>query len=484
MLVGALRVAIVFIFVLSAGPLAHAAPPVADTSPAAQGIGVNVILSTEVTDAALAELGRHGVVLDVVPSIRGVTLRTASSELAEIAALPFVESAEPDVVRSGAPIDTIPVESFGDGLNLWNLDAMNVTDLGSGRQVPDYDGAGVYVAVLDSGLLDSWRQYFPDERIATQYAISFGGGGGEVGAVSAQPNKWQHDQLSHGTAVASAILGFRDQFGNSWNGVAPMATVIPVKVLNQNDRGWASVFARGVIYVAQLKKSGALGAAPVVINMSVGGGHHSSYERAAIQYAIKSGVVVVASAGNFGEQHVMTFPAAYPEVISVGASGWKGQWADPYWWFEGDVPDPTDPADYFVAPFSGRPWPGSAQQLDVLAPGTWIVAPWQTNSGQLHVSYVDGTSFASPLVAGTVALMLQKNSNPSVDPGCAASPWPLQCNVESILTSSARMLPPAEAPDDCVTVRDPLKGELEVCWSADAVGAGIVTADAALGSTP
>lgn len=133
--------------------------------------------------------------------------------------------------------------------------------------------------------------------------------------------------------------------------------------------------------------------------------------------------------------------------------------------------------------FSGRPWPGSLQQLDVLAPGIWVVAPWQTNSGQLHTSYVNGTSFSSPLVAGVVALMLQKNPNPTFNPGCAASEWPLQCNVESILTSSAIALPPAEPPDGCVTVRDP-EEQVEVCWLADAVGAGIVTADAALGATP
>ncbi len=45
------------------------------------------------------------------------------------------------------------------------------------RQV-EQDGTGVYVAVLDTGLMDSWRRYFPEERIAEEYASFFGGGGG------------------------------------------------------------------------------------------------------------------------------------------------------------------------------------------------------------------------------------------------------------------------------------------------------------------
>jgi hypothetical protein len=94
--------------------------------------------------------------------------------------------------------DTVSADNFSAGLDTWDLDAINVTNYGAGRTI-GYDGTGVYVAVLDTGLLDSWRQYLPQERIAVEYAKSFGGGGGEMGNVSEQPNKWEHDQNSHGT---------------------------------------------------------------------------------------------------------------------------------------------------------------------------------------------------------------------------------------------------------------------------------------------
>jgi len=156
------------------------------------------------------------------------------------------------------------------------------------------------VAVLDTGLLDSWRKYFPQERIAEEYGKSFGGGGGEVGNVSEQPNKWEHDQDSHGTHVTSTIIGYNLR-GNPINGVAPMATIIPVKVLNQTGSGWSSVIAKGITYVADLKK-GPLAGHPVVINMSLGGSVLDAVEKAAIDYAISKGVIIVASAGNSGER--------------------------------------------------------------------------------------------------------------------------------------------------------------------------------------
>ena len=211
------------------------------------------------------------------------------------------------------------ISDFSDGLSTWDLDAINVTDSGFDNRQVAYDGTGVYVAVLDTGLVDTWRNYFPAERIATEYAKSFGGGGGEHGNVSEQPNKWEHDQNSHGTHVTSTILGYSLR-GTPVNGVAPMATVIPVKVLNQNGSGWSSAVAAGIMYIADLK-AGALGGAPVVINMSLGGPVQEPVEKAATDYAISKGVIIVASAGNEGNDG-MGYPGAYAPVISAAASGW------------------------------------------------------------------------------------------------------------------------------------------------------------------
>ncbi len=70
-------------------------------------IGINVVLNTDVTRAILADLGTHGTVRDVVYEIRAVTLQARASELDAIRALPYVEAANPDAVRNGAPVDTV-----------------------------------------------------------------------------------------------------------------------------------------------------------------------------------------------------------------------------------------------------------------------------------------------------------------------------------------------------------------------------------------
>src|SRR5688500_14295408 len=161
-------------------------------------IDINVVTKGPVTDAILADLGRYGRVRDVLAQINGVTLRAPASELKVISRLSYVAAANPDAERTGSPIDSVAASSFINGFNTWNLDAINVTDLGAGRVTP-FTGAGVYVAVLDTGLLDSWRQYFPQQRIATQFAKAFAGASPESGAEPT--NQWEHDQNSHGTHV-------------------------------------------------------------------------------------------------------------------------------------------------------------------------------------------------------------------------------------------------------------------------------------------
>jgi subtilisin family serine protease len=270
--------------------------------------------------------------------------------------------------------------------------------------------------VLDTGLHDSWRKYFPQERIAVEYAASFGGGAGLAGTVSFQPNKWEHDQNGHGTHVTSTILGYNLR-GTPINGVAPNVTIIPVKVLNQNGSGWSSVISMGITYIANLKK-GVLKDYPVVINMSLGGSALDPIEKEAIDYAIEAGVIIVASAGNNGDRG-MGYPGAYEPVISVAASGWIGEWYPGIggsWWNSLNVSEPTSISQMYITEFSSRAKEG--QDLDVAAPGSWIVGPYQVNSGNRTSFYfLGGTSMAAPHVAGIVALMAQKSGIDTIASG-------------------------------------------------------------------
>jgi subtilisin family serine protease len=403
-------------------------------------IGINVLLNRPITDAILNNLKTYGNVKKVFSELKALTMIIDGSNLSVIQKLSYVTLANPDAERNGSPVDAVAASDFSNGLSTWDLDAINVTNLGVGRTVPQ-DGTGVFVGVLDTGLPDSWRQYFPQERIATQYAKAFGGGGNDNGSVSEQPNKWEHDQNSHGGHVTSTIIGF-NLGGTYLNGVAPKATVIPVKVLNQNGSGWSSVIAEGILYIASLK-DGALHNSPVVINMSLGGPVLDALEKAAIDYAVSHGVIIVASAGNNGEAG-MGYPGAYAPVISVAAAGLKAEFSTPTWWYSLDVPDPTNPDDFYIADFSSRRKTG--QDLDVTAPGAWIVGPYQVNSGHLSYYYLSGTSMSSPHVAGIVALMAQKK------PTLAAA------EAETVLQNAA--IPMDEG--------------------ADAAGSGFITADAAL----
>jgi subtilisin family serine protease len=426
-------------------------------------VQVNVLLTTDISDAVLGELGKYGKVRETLPQLDAVFMQTRAGDIPRIAALPFVAAVNPDAERKGSPVDTVSAENFGDGLSTWNLDAIDVTDFGFDNRQVAYDGSGVYVAVLDTGLLDTWRQYFPEERISEEYARSFGGGGNEKGTISEQPNKWEHDTNSHGTHVTSTILGY-SLSGTPVNGVAPLVTVIPVKVLNNNGWGWSSMVAAGITYIGDLK-AGPLADDPVVVNMSLGGPVLDAVEQAAIDYAIAQGVIIVASAGNEGTAG-MGYPGAYASVISVAASGWVGEWTAPSWWWAVNVADPTDPDDFYITDFSSRELAG--QDLDVAAPGSWVVGPYQLQRGKTSYFYLGGTSMASPHVAGIVALMTEKY------PALTAA------QTEAILEGSAIPLPAG-----CRDVLDPFVGDyVEICWGADATGAGLATAGAALAATP
>lgn len=262
--------------------------------------------------------------------------------------------------------------------------------------------------------------------------------------------------------------------------MAPQATIIPVKVLNQNGYGSNLDIVAALYYVGWLRESGTV-AAPIVVNMSLGVARPAQNLEDAIDYAIGQGVIVVAAAGNGGTLG-MGWPGAYPQVISAAASGWKGAWL-PFLnrsFYRNDVPEESGSSEEsYIAYFSSREndsVPGFDQQLDVSAPGDWTLGPYLfqgaahppywSESGIRQYYFLGGTSMASPHVAGVAALIMQKN------------PDLTQAQVESIIMGTALPIPAG-------TYTDPLTGSVNV-WGAGAneQGAGLLQADGALAGTP
>ena len=444
---------------------------------------VNVMLNTEPTDAVVANLATHGAVLDVISELDAVVLQTEEGELAGIRSLPHVLSAESDTSVAVAPRNASRyVQSTAGGRSTFNQDAINITDLGVGRTISE-DGDGVYVALIDTGLVPAWRSHLPKQGVNIGYARAFneedrqGKGLGPGGS-----HAWEEDPNSHGTFLAGMILGFdvddpavAPGAQGPVEGSAPGATVIPIRITTDQspDRTTASILSRALVYAASLKER-SLSNHPVVISLAVASAQEEPLIREAMDFAIARGLIVVVAAGNNGEEG-MGYPAAYPEAISVGASGWTGQWQPgndlnrSNFWRSDDVPDPTSPQDFFITDYSSRQLPG--QYLDVIAPGHLIFGPGQLPGGPPDHFFGHGTSASTPHVVGIVALMAQKR------------PQLTQAEAECILKQTAVPIGPG-----CRTVAEPIDVftgfSVTYCWGGNATGAGLVDAQAALAATP
>ena len=442
-----------------------------------------------VTDANLAQLRPYSVVHGVIRryNIVAVTPRGVRARIA-ISRLPFVARVEADSLRTLTSVGT------------WDRDILDVVDVEETGTVGDPDarevsqtGAGVHVAMIDTGLIKEWRAFLDPAHVRTDLAVSFMGGGAVAEEfvppdefnTSNPTNMWERDTNGHGISTSSHVIGFK--VGTTMvDGVAPGAKIIPVKVFPNGEAfTWSSRLIAAFAYVTALKESGI---SPMVVSMSISGGPNS-LERAAIDDAIDSGVIVVTSAGNRGEAG-MGWPAAYPEVIGVGATGWTLQFQPGtvlapslnYWWRLDVANDPDGsgtPEDMqsFIADFSSRAIDELDQELDVVAPGYWTLAPASKGATPGYY-FVSGTSFSTPLTAGVAALMMEKN------------PALTQATVESILKSSAL---PMASTDSRTGVLDPfITGTaINPDWDTDCngktcdpVGAGLLQADAALAGTP
>jgi serine protease AprX len=284
-----------------------------------------------------------------------------------------------------------------------------------------YTGAGIGVAVIDSGIT-SWHDDLTYQGRSTLVKVK---NGQRVSAfvdfVGGRLNPY--DDYGHGTHVAGIIAGNGfDTFG-SRAGIAPDANLVGLKVLDSNGRGVIS----NVIAAMEWAVTNRAAYNIRVINLSVGSSVTESYNTdplaLAAKRAVDAGIVVVAAAGNLGKNAQgkaqyggITAPGNAPWVLTVGASSTEGT---------------VSRLDDVYAPYSSRGPSAIDYQAkpDLLAPGTGVVSLsdatsllYLTNPGLLlkgllgNKPYISlsGTSMAAPVVAGTVALMLQ--ANPSLTP--------------------------------------------------------------------
>ncbi|MEU6481887.1 type VII secretion-associated serine protease mycosin [Streptomyces sp. NPDC047017] len=264
--------------------------------------------------------------------------------------------------------------AYADGIRAqqWALDALHTQQAWRTTK-----GQGVTVAVLDTGV-ETDHPDLAGNVLPTKDLVGFGAHPGE--------RTWAR----HGTAMAGIIAGHGHGPGRSEGvmGIAPEAKILPVRVILEDGdpartrarTTRADALADGIRWAADQGAD--------VINLSLGddsdAAHPEPAEDEAVQYALKKGTVVVASAGNGGDKgdHV-SYPAAYPGVIAATAVDRYGTRAD----------------------FSTRRW-----YATVSAPGVGIVI-----ADPDHRYYEGwGTSAASAFVSGAVALV--KAAHPGLTP--------------------------------------------------------------------
>ncbi|MBL8203231.1 MAG: S8 family serine peptidase [Blastocatellia bacterium] len=293
------------------------------------------------------------------------------------------------------------------------------------------DGKGIGIAILDSGIDDSHKLTWASN--------------GHPGVVGKQDYTGQDaikDRFGHGSHVASLAAGGKGLKTGTYTGIAPGANLLAVKVLNDNGQGIVSNVIAALDWCITNKATYNLR----VINLSLGTIAKDSYANdplcLAARRAVNAGIVVVAAAGNDGKNSAgqkiyggIHSPGIEPSVITVGAANTFG----------------TDArADDTMASYSSRgPTRGYVTingvrkydnliKPDLVAPGNKLVGARSNNPDEAvdkrnrltldypalsanitnkledRVMYLSGTSMATPVVAGTAALMLQ--ANPALTP--------------------------------------------------------------------
>lgn len=245
-----------------------------------------------------------------------------------------------------------------------------------------YEGEGTTIAVIDTGVAPHDDLTKPVNRI--------------VDFKDFVNNKiTPYDDNGHGTHVAGIIGSNGYSSRGRLAGVAPKANIVGIKALDENGGGSTSDIIAAISYVIENKDRLNI----KLINLSLGTPATSSSDKdplcKAVDRAIAEGIIVVTAAGNSGpNEKTILSPGISENVITVGAV---------------DDKRTVDISDDTIATFSSRgPTKEGINKPDLVAPGVNIKS--LSNTKFDSYTSLSGTSMATPLVTGSIALLLNKNN--------------------------------------------------------------------------
>ena len=378
--------------------------------------GVGIAAESFDTAAGRVEVRDHALARSFRVRVDGATDLVAA--IGRLQALDAVEAAEPNLYRETVAVPDDP--AYAQQWGLVKINAPAAWDRCTGDP-------SVVVAVVDTGAdldhPDLAAQLVPGFDMVDLGPHPTPPAGfrfeGDFAGRDATPD----DEVGHGTHVAGTIAAASDN-ALGVAGVTWTCRIMPIKAMTRMVRisdgqvrgvGSSADIAAAISYAADHGAS--------VVNLSLGSSSSTTVESSAIAYAIGRGCVVVAAMGNDGTGSP-SYPAAYPDVVSVGAI------------------DRTDQRASFSQ---------TGSHIDVVAPGVDVLSTYPDNT----YASLSGTSMATPHVSGVAALV--RSVRPSLTPA----------QVADILRSTARPLR-----DDA---GDPVPN--------DRYGCGLVDADAAVHAT-
>jgi subtilisin family serine protease len=356
----AVLVAGVALVATAAPAAAQSAHRRSSTSSGASSTGRYVVVLHDDSDpdaVAADQAGRYRARVSYVyhRALHGYAATMSPADARALAGDPQVESVEPD--------RRVRFRAAAHPAVPWDLDRIDqASPKLDGSYTPAGDGDGVTAYVIDTGIRLTHHQ-FEGRAVSGFDAVD----GGDA-----------TDCNGHGTHVAGTI-------GGATSGVAKKVRLVAVRVLGCDGSGTTAGVIAGIDWVTKDHKPGT----PAVANMSLGGGVSAALDRA-VKRSIADGVTYAVAAGNDGADACGSSPARVPDALTVGAS---------------------DRKDHKPS------WSNLGACVDVYAPGARITSAWDSSDTASKV--LDGTSMASPHVAGAAALYLQHH--PSATPAEVAS---------------------------------------------------------------